>query len=211
MINIDEILKRLKDRYNARIALNWSDPWELLVATILSAQCTDARVNKVTESLFKKYRTMNDYARADIKQFELDIRTTGFYHSKAKNVIECASKILRDFGGSVPDDMDKLITLPGVARKTANVVLFNAFGKNEGIAVDTHVRRVSQRLGLTRKDDPKKIELDLMRLMKQKEWGDFSLRVILHGRETCVARNPKCPDCVLASLCPSRKKFYPDI
>ena len=205
----DKINSLLKKKYpSPRIALKFTDPLESLVATILSAQCTDARVNIVTPSLFKKYKSIKDYATADIKEFENDIRSTGFYHNKAKNIIAAANKILKDFGGKVPDTMEELIQLPGVARKTANVVLYNAFGKNEGIAVDTHVIRVSQSLGLTKNSDPVKIERNLMELLDRKEWGPFSLRLIRHGRETCVAKKPKCLICVLQNVCPSKKIFY---
>jgi endonuclease-3 len=187
-----------------RITLTSGNPWELLVATILSAQCTDKRVNIVAPGLFKKFKSVADTARADQKVFERAIRSTGFYRNKAKNIIGAAKKIKGDFKGRVPQTMEELLTLPGVARKTANVVLHNAFGKNEGIAVDTHVMRISQRLGLTKRAEPVKIEQDLMRMLDKKEWGDFSLRLIAHGRETCFARKPQCAICVLARLCPSR-------
>jgi endonuclease-3 len=209
-IPIDKVLKLLKKKYPLpRIALRSENPWELLVATILSAQCTDARVNIVTEALFKKYKTIQDYVKADLKIFQQDIRSTGFYRNKAKNIIASAHKIVRDFGAKVPQDMEGLLQLPGVARKTANVVLFNAFGKNVGIAVDTHVQRVSQRLGLTKNSDPVKIEQDLMKALDRKVWGTFSLRLIRHGREVCVARSPRCPECVLKGMCPSKKLFFP--
>ncbi len=210
MNRIDKISKLLKAEYHrAVIALESQNPWQLLVATILSAQCTDARVNIVTKSLFKKYRTVDDFARADIGIFQQDIRSTGFYRNKAKNIISCAKKVIKDFGGKVPDNMDGLISLPGVARKTANVVLFSAFGKNEGIAVDTHVMRLSQRLGLSKNSNPEKIEKDLMKVLDSREWGSFSLRIILHGRKVCKAKNPQCLICVLNKLCPSKKTFYP--
>jgi endonuclease-3 len=176
---------------------------------MLSAQCTDARVNLVTKTLFKKYRTVEDYAKANIKTFEQEIRSTGFYHNKAKNIITTAQKILKDFNGKVPDSMEKLMQLPGVARKTANIVLFNGFRKVEGIAVDTHVRRLSQRLGLSKNDDPNKIEQDLMKLLDRKEWGRFSYLLIEHGRKICIAKKPKCLECILQNLCPSKKIFYP--
>jgi endonuclease-3 len=208
-MKIDIILKLLKKKYPLpKIALESKDPWELLVATILSAQCTDVRVNIVTKSLFKKYKKIEDYARADLKGFQQDIRSTGFYRNKAKNIIGSANKIIKDFKGRVPADMEGLLQLPGVARKTANVVLYSAFGKNEGIAVDTHVLRVSQRLGITKNSDPVKIEQDLMKLLDAKEWGDFSLRVIWHGRQTCVAQSPKCLECILKTVCPSKKIFF---
>jgi len=206
---IDKILTLLKREYsNAKIALSHSNPLEILVATVLSAQCTDERVNMVTKSLFKKYKKVEDYAKADLKTFEQEIRSTGFYHNKAKNIISAAQKILKDFDGKVPDSMDKLMHLPGVARKTANIVLFNGFGKVEGIAVDTHVRRLSQRLGLTKNEDPNKIEQDLMKLLDSKEWGKFSYLLIDHGRKICDARKPKCLECILQKLCPSKKNFY---
>jgi len=205
-----EILRRLKKKYpSPRIALQSRTPFELLVATILSAQCTDARVNLVTEGLFKKYRTPQDYARAKPVALEQEIRSPGFYRNKARNIIAAAKKIVADFGGNVPRTMPELLTLPGVARKTANVVLYSAFGVNEGIAVDTHVMRTTRRLGLTTHDDPVKIEQDLMRQLPQRSWGDFSLRLILHGRQTCAAKAPKCPACILADVCPSKKIFFP--
>jgi len=207
--NIDKILPLLKKEYpKAKIALNFSNPLEILVATVLSAQCTDARVNIVTKSLFKKYRKVQDYAKANLKTFEQEIRSTGFYRNKAKNIISAAQKIVKDFGGKLPDSMDKLLQLPGVARKTANIVLFNGFGKVDGIAVDTHVRRLSQRLGLTKNQDPEKIEQDLMKILDKKEWGKFSYLLIDHGRKVCDAKKPKCLECILQKLCPSRKDFY---
>ncbi len=186
-----------------KIALDHRTPLEILVATILSAQCTDARVNVVTRDLFRAYRTARDYAAADVKKFEEVIRSTGFYRNKAKNIIAAAKKIIVDFNGRVPETMEGLLTLPGVARKTANCVLHGAFGRNAGIAVDTHVLRVSRRLGLTRHDDPVKVEQDLMRLCDRRQWGRLSLRLILHGRRVCAARAPRCGACVMAALCPS--------
>lgn len=207
--NIDKILPLLKKKYpNAKIALNFNNPLEILVATVLSAQCTDARVNMVTKSLFKKYRKVHDYAKANLKTFEQEIRSTGFYRNKAKNIISAAQKIVKDFGSKLPDSMDKLLQLPGVARKTANIVLFNGFGKVEGIAVDTHVRRLSQRLGLTKNQDPEKIEQDLMKLLDRKEWGKFSYLLIDHGRKICDAKKPECLECILQKLCPSKRSFY---
>jgi len=206
--NIDKILMLLEKEYpGAKIALNFSNPLEILVATVLSAQCTDERVNIVTKSLFKKYRKVEDYAKADLKTFEQEIRSTGFYRNKAKNIISAAQKIVKDFDGKVPDSMEKLMELPGVARKTANIVLFNGFGKVEGIAVDTHVRRLSQRLGLTKNEDPDKIEEDLMKILDRKKWGRFSYLLIDHGRKVCDAKKPKCLECILQSLCPSKKNF----
>ena len=207
--NIDKILPLLKKEYpKAKIALNFSNPLEILVATVLSAQCTDERVNMVTKSLFKKYGKVQDYAKANLKTFEQEIRSTGFYRNKTKNIISAAQKIVKDFAGEIPDSMDKLLQLPGVARKTANIVLFNGFGKIEGIAVDTHVRRLSKRLGLTKNQDPDKIEQDLMKVMDKKNWGKFSYLLIDHGRKICDAKKPKCLECILQKLCPSRKDFY---
>ena len=206
---MDKILSLLKKEYpKAKIALNFSTPLEILTATVLSAQCTDKRVNIVTKSLFKKYRKVQDYAKANLKTFEQEIRSTGFYRNKAKNIISAAQKIIKDFGGKLPDSMDKLLQLPGVARKTANIVLLNGFGKVDGIAVDTHVRRLSQRLGLTKNQDPQKIEQDLMKLLDKKEWGKFSYLLIDHGRKICDAKKPKCLECILQKLCPSRKDSY---
>ena len=207
--DMDKILPLLKKEYpKAKIVLNFSTPLEILVATVLSAQCTDARVNIVTKSLFKKYRKVQDYAKANLKTFEQEIRSTGFYRNKAKNIISTAQKIIKDFGGKLPDSMDKLLQLPGVARKTANIVLLNGFGKVDGIAVDTHVRRLSQRLGLTKNQDPRKIEQDLMKLLDKKEWGKFCYLLIDHGRKICDAKKPKCLECILQKLCPSKKDFY---
>lgn len=206
----DKIFGLLKKEYpGAKVALRFSNPLEMLVSTILSAQCTDKRVNIVTESLFKKYRTIKDFAGADQAKFEQDIRSTGFYRNKAKNIIASAKKIIADFGSKVPDTMDELIELPGVARKTANIVLFNSFAKTEGLAVDTHVRRLSQRLGLSKNQDPDKIEQDLMKQLPRQKWGIFSYLLIEHGRAVCDAKKPKCPQCILKSLCPSRKIFFP--
>jgi len=207
---IDKILGLLKKEYpKVKIALTFSDPLSLLVSTILSAQCTDKRVNIVTRDLFKKYKTVKDYAKADLKTFEQGVRSTGFYHNKARNIIASAQKIIKDFDGKVPDTMEELIQLPGVARKTANIVLFNAFGKIEGIAVDTHVKRLSVRLGLSENRDPGKIEQDLMKQLERKEWGKFSYLLIEHGRKICDAKKPKCLECVLQKLCPSKNIFYP--
>jgi len=207
---IAQIVSLLDKEYpQARIALRFADPLQLLVSTILSAQCTDVRVNMVTEGLFRKYKKAADYAQADVRVFEQDIRSTGFYHNKAKNIIAAAQMIVRDFAGKVPDSMQDLIRLPGVARKTANVVLYNAFGKTEGIAVDTHVRRLSQRLGLSNNEDPEKIEQDLMKQSDKKLWGHISHLLIEHGRRVCDAKKPACPQCVLAGLCPAKKTFFP--
>jgi endonuclease-3 len=204
-----KIVEALKKTYpNARIALNFRNPLELLVATILSAQCTDKRVNVVTEYLFKKYPTAADYAAADPKVFENEIKSTGFYHNKTKSVLGAAARIAREFGGKVPDNMEDLLTLPGVARKTANVVLGGAFAKNEGIVVDTHVIRLSQRIKLTQHKDNSgdKIENDLMALTPRKEWTDFGNMLIWHGRLVCTARRPNCAACSINKLCPSAFK-----
>ncbi len=198
-----EILRRLeRQRPDARIALRFSNPLELLVATILSAQCTDERVNRVTATLFKQYRTAADYAKADPKAFETAIRSTGFYQQNAKNIIACCRLLVEKFKGKVPDRLEDLVTLPGVGRKTANIVLGNAYGQ-QAIAVDTHVRRVSQRLGLTDQDDPDKIEQDLNRVFPESRWTLATNLLILHGREVCQARKPLCGECALADICPS--------
>ena len=200
------IYRRLKRQYpGAKCALNFSNPHEMLFATILSAQCTDAMVNKVTEKLFRKYPTLEDYAAADPVVLQEDVRPTGFFRQKAKNLQTTARKLLEDFDGQVPSTMAELTTLPGAARKTANIVLGNAFGKVEGIAVDTHVRRVSQRLGLTTHEDPIKIEQDLMALVPKPKWFQLSYLFIEHGRAVCKAPVPKCADCVLSDLCPSSR------
>lgn len=204
----NDIFSRLKKHYPAsKIILNFSNEWELLVAVMLSAQCTDIMVNKVTEKLFKKYRTISDYADADIHELEQDIRSTGFYRNKAKNLKNTAIKILSGYNGEVPNTMEALLTLPGVARKTANVVLSNAFHINSGIAVDTHVSRLSQRLGLTTNTTPEKIEKDLMHDFPQDEWNKITYLLIEHGRVICKAQNPKCDQCVLSDICPSAFKF----
>lgn len=194
----------LKEKYpKVECALNFSNPLELLVATILSAQCTDARVNKVTPALFKKYKTAADYAAADPETFMSEIRSTGFYRNKAKNILAAAKIINEKFNGKVPDNMNDLISLPGVARKTANILLGTAFGKNEGIAVDTHVKRLSKKIGLTNETDPVKIEKDLMRVIPKKDWTDFSHRLITHGRLVCNARKPDCENCGMKNFCDS--------
>ena len=198
----DIIIKKLRQVYPvAKIELRHANPWELLVATILSAQCTDKRVNIVTQTLFKKYRTLQDYVRADQKGFEQDIRSTGFFRNKTKNILSTARMIAGEFKGRVPDTMEDLLKLAGVARKTANIVLFNAFGKQEGIAVDTHVKRLSQRLGLSKQENTDKIEKDLMSLVPRELWGQFTYWIIEHGRKICIARKPRCPECVLQGEC----------
>ena len=196
----------MKGEYpEARTELDWSNPLELLVATILSAQTTDVQVNRVTESLFSKYRTAEDYADSNPDELEEDIRPTGFYRNKARSLRGMARALVEEHGGEVPRTMSELVTLPGVGRKTANVVLGNAFGSNEGIVVDTHVRRVSGRLGLTESSDPVKVEQELMRLVPERDWTIFSHLLILHGRRTCKARKPDCPNCILNDICPSAR------
>jgi len=203
---VEEIIRRLRREYREpKTALKWSTPFELLVATVLSAQTTDVHVNKVTERLFKKYRTISDYAAAETEQFLEDVRSVNFFRNKGKNIQAAARMILEHFGGEVPRTMEDLVKLPGVARKTANIILFNAFGINEGIAVDTHVKRLSNRLGLTSHSDPVKIERDLMEVAPRREWGDLSHLLILHGRQVCTARNPGHGECVLYDMCPSTR------
>jgi len=192
---------------DARCALVHSSALELLVATILSAQCTDNRVNSVTAELFKKYRTAKDFADADPKDLEASIRSTGFFRNKAKSIRGAAARIVEEHGGEVPSTMEELLELPGVARKTANVVLGTWFGKATGVVVDTHVHRLARRLQLTRNDDPRKIEQDLMKLLPIEEWINFSHRLILHGRRICTARKPKCGECPIAAECPSAGKI----
>ncbi|HEX9413505.1 MAG TPA: endonuclease III [Ktedonobacterales bacterium] len=198
------LLARLRQEYpDAQCSLNFSNPLELLVATILSAQCTDERVNQVTESLFQKYRAAEDYARAPLEALEQDIRQTGFYRNKAKHIREAAALLVAEYGGAVPADMAALLTLPGVARKTANVVLGNAFGVIEGVVVDTHVGRLARRMGFTQSEDPAKIEQDLMALFPPADWLDLSHILIYHGRSVCQARKPLCNLCAVANLCPT--------
>ena len=198
---VKETIKALaKEIPDATIALTFSNPFELLVATILSAQCTDVKVNQVTVDLFKKYPSPEDYVRASLPEIEEDIRPTGFYRNKAKSIQKCCRELVDRFHGEVPSNLDDLVTLPGVGRKTANVILGNAFGI-PGIAVDTHVHRLSQRIGLTKKDDPVKIEFDLMEIVPKKEWTHFSNLLIWHGRRTCIARKPLCERCVIRKWC----------
>jgi endonuclease III len=208
-----EIIRRLRQEYaGAHIVLDFGGDWELLVAVILSAQCTDKMVNQVTAKLFKKYRTIEDYAGADVAEFELDIRPTGFFRNKTKHIIGAAQKILADFGGEVPASMNELLTLPGVARKTANIVLANAhpaaFAKDPdaGIAVDTHVGRLSQRLGLAASKDAVKIERELMTIVPREDWNQVTYLLIEHGRAVCTAQRPKCGECLLQDICPSAFK-----
>lgn len=199
-----DIAVRLKQMYpKAKCSLDFTNAFELLIATMLSAQSTDARVNIVTKSLFRKYPDPAAFARATQQEMERDVKQTGFYRNKAKAVIAASKAIMERHGGEVPSTMEELTTLPGVGRKTANVVLSNAFKKPVGVVVDTHVARLSGRLGLTENSDPVKIEEDLMKLMPQKEWTSFSHRLIAHGRAICIARKPKCSECRLNELCPS--------
>lgn len=198
------IVKRLSKAYpDAKVALRFSNPLECLVATILSAQCTDEKVNEVTATLFEKYRTPEDYVRVPEDELRADIKPTGFFNQKAASIRAACSRIIEEYGGRVPDTMRDLITLRGVARKTANIVLGNAYGIVEGIAVDTHVRRLANRLGFSEESDPDKIEQDLMRLIPKKRWFDFTYVLIDHGRALCVARKPKCDECPVNELCPS--------
>jgi endonuclease-3 len=200
-----EIIKCLRRAIpKAKTALDFKDPLQLLVATILSAQCTDKRVNMVTVGLFKKYKTAEDYARANIKTFEKEIHSTGFYRAKAKNIIGCGEELVKRFSGKVPARMEDLVTLPGMGRKTANVVLGNAFGI-PGLPVDTHVKRIAFRLGLTRNTDPEKIEYDLNEIVPKRNWTEFSHLLIWHGRLSCFARKPNCAGCPINFLCPSRE------
>ena len=203
-----KIIELLEKEYNhPKVALKYNNPLQLLIATMLSAQCTDKRVNMVTEKLFKKYKTAEDYANMDIKVFEQEIKSTGFYKNKAKNIQKCCKILVEKFGGEVPKTMEELISLPGVARKTANIVLGNAYGIVVGIAVDTHVRRLSQRLGLSKNKDPEKIEKDLMKIVPKNKWFDINYLLIEHGRKICNARKPKCEECVINRLCPSAFKI----
>jgi len=206
---VREILKRLDQRYPAATcALQHKNAWELLVATILSAQCTDATVNKVTPELFRKYPTPQAMAALRSEQLEPDIRPTGFFRNKAKSLVGAAKAVVADFGGRVPDEMDQLLHLPGVARKTANVVLGTWFHKAVGVVVDTHVHRISHRLELTRSNDAKNIEQDLMKVIPQEKWIEFSHQIIHHGRALCVARKPRCADCPLETLCHAADKTW---
>jgi len=206
---VRQIIAGLDELYpHATCALTHRSAWELVVATILSAQCTDVRVNMVTPILFEKYPTVQDFAALEPEQLEPDIRSTGFFRNKAKSVVGAARKVVADFGGNVPQTMEELLTLPGVARKTANVVLGTWFKKNEGVVVDTHVTRISRRLELTRHEDAQKIEQDLMQIIPRERWTDFSHEVIWHGRKLCVARGPKCAECGLEKLCHAADKTW---
>jgi endonuclease-3 len=206
---VAEILHRLDQLYpEVTCALTHSSAWELLVATILSAQSTDVNVNRVTPELFRKYPTVEAFAALTPEQLEPDVRSTGFFRNKSKSVVGAAKMIVADYGGQVPDDMEKLLTLPGVARKTANVVLGSWFHKAEGVVVDTHVHRISRRLELTTQNDPQKIEQDLMKIIPRDKWILFSHQIIWHGRKLCIARKPKCADCALENLCHAADKTW---
>ena len=201
---MSEIIKKLKKEYPVlKSALHFDSPFELLAATILSAQTTDVHVNKVTEVLFKKYKSVKDYANADLATLERDVSSVNFFRNKARNIQNSARIIIEKFNGELPRTMDDLISLPGVARKTANIVLYNVFGIIEGIAVDTHVLRLAGRLGLTKNEDPVKVEKDLMEIVPKKEWGNITHLLIFHGRKICQARKPMHKDCVLFGICPS--------
>jgi len=206
---VRQIIAALDQLYpHVTCALTHRSAWELLVATILSAQSTDVRVNKVTPGLFEKYPTVQDFAALEPEQLQPDIYLTGFFRNKSKSVVGAARKVVADFGGNVPQTMEELLSLPGVARKTANVVLGTWFKKNEGVVVDTHVTRISRRLELTKQQDARKIEEDLMRIIPRERWTDFSHEVIWHGRKLCVARSPKCADCALEKLCHAADKTW---
>ncbi len=202
------IIQELKKQFpNAVVALRHSNPLQLLVATILSAQCTDERVNKVTPQLFKKYKTASEYASVDQKVLEQEIHSTGFFRAKARNIIGCCKMLVEKHGSKVPRTMDDLVALPGVGRKTANVILGSAYGVIEGIVVDTHVKRLSHRLGFSTQSDPEKVERDLMEIVPKKQWIDVGHLLILHGRKTCNARKPKCVECTINELCPSAELY----
>jgi len=206
--NFDRIWALLKEEYSdVKPSLNYSNPLELLVATVLSAQSTDVQINRVTDKLFKKYRTAEDYASADIRELENDLYSTGFYKSKAKNIKTAAQIIVEKYNGKVPKTMEELISLPGVGRKTANIVLSRAFGIVEGVAVDTHVKRISRRMGLTKNSDPAKIEQDLISLARREDLDSISMTLIYHGRKVCQAKKPKCKICIVKDLCPSSVIF----
>ncbi len=205
---VAELKPILAARYpDLTVSLDWSTPLELLVATILSAQCTDERVNRVTPALFERYPDAEALASAESEELEALIRSTGFYRNKARNIRGMAQRLLSEHGGEVPDTMDELIGLPGVARKTANVVLSNAFGRNEGVVVDTHVKRVAGRLGLTAETNPVRVERDLMKVLEPADWHAVPWRMILHGRQRCAARKPDCAGCEIRGLCPSADRL----
>ncbi len=206
---VSEILSVLENAYpRSRTSLQYKNPLQILIATILSAQCTDAKVNEITPSLFKKYPTVKDFAEAEREKLEHEIHSTGFYRNKTKSILGAANKIVKDFNGYVPDSMKDLLTLPGVARKTANIVLSSGFGKSEGIAVDTHVKRISGRLGFSSEKDPEKIEQDLLAIIPKKDWLDFNYILVNHGRMICQARKPRCAECPVRHLCPSSNSLH---
>jgi endonuclease-3 len=202
-----EILKRLDEVYGTEYIcyLNHENPWQLLIAVILSAQCTDARVNIVTKDLFVKYDSLEKFANADLKELEMDIRPTGFFHNKAKNIIACAKRLVEVYGGEVPSELEDLLTLPGVGRKTANVIRGNIYDQ-PSIVVDTHVKRISKRLGFTEEEDPEKIEFELMKKLPKEHWILYNIQIISFGRNICFARSPKCSECFLYDLCKSKDK-----
>jgi endonuclease III len=203
-----KVIELLEKEYSsAEIALEYTNPLELLIATILSAQATDEQINAITPKLFKKYKTAEDYANADLTELEQDIKSSGFYHNKAKNIKNCCKTIVEKFHSKVPKKMDELLELPGVGRKTANIVLANAFGVIEGVAVDTHVSRLAQRLGLSQSGDPKKIEADLMKIVPKDKWMRITDLLIFHGRKICTAKKPNCARCVLNKICPCAFAF----
>jgi endonuclease-3 len=205
---VAKIIELLEKEYpRAEIALEYKNPLQLLIATILSAQATDEQINAITPTLFKKYQTPEDFVNVDLQELEQAIRSSGFYHNKAKNIKNCCKTLVEKFGSKVPNTMDELLELPGVGRKTANIVLANAFGKIEGIAVDTHVGRLAQRLGLSEKNDPNKIESDLMQLVPKTDWMRITDLLIWHGRRVCTAKKPNCPCCVLNKICPCAFAF----
>ena len=203
----EEILRRLDEVYGTEYIcyLNHENPWQLLIAVILSAQCTDARVNIVTKDLFVKYDSLEAFANADLKELELDIHSTGFFHNKAKNIIACAKRLLEVYGGEVPSELEDLLTLPGVGRKTANVIRGNIYNE-PSIVVDTHVKRISNRLGFTKEEDPEKIEFELMRKLPKDHWILYNIQIISFGRNICFARGPKCSECFLYDLCKAKDK-----
>jgi len=209
---IGRIVGILRREYpKSRTALEFQTPLQILVATVLAAQCTDERVNQITPALFKKYPSAAEFARADRAELEGEIRSTGFFRNKAKSIIGAAARIVSEYGGKVPDRMEDLLTLPGVARKTANIVLSSGYGIAEGIAVDTHVKRLSGRLGLSRQSDPEKIEQDLLKIVPREDWLDFNYMLVNHGRKVCQAKKPRCPECGLKELCPSAVKLFPEL
>ncbi len=206
--NVKKVLELLDEHYTTeyKCYLNHDNAWQLLIATMLSAQCTDARVNIVTKDLFKKYPDLESFADADIKELEKDIKSTGFYHNKAKNIIECAKRLVTDFDGNVPKTIEELTSLAGVGRKTANVIRGNIYNE-PSIVVDTHVKRISRKLGFTKEEDPEKIEYDLMKVLPKDHWILFNIQIITHGRSICPARNPKCEQCFLYDYCPGHERI----